>query len=706
MDALEPHPQDAQFQGVVRVVAWGTLALHSTLVAWGAWSHSPAWDEIGHLPAGLSHWQLGRFDYYRVNPPLVRLVATAPLLLANPRLVYRMSSDPRVRLEFDSGHEFIHSYGELACSYFSIARLACIPFSLLGGYVCYRWARDLYGVPSALLALALWCFSPSIFANAQMITPDTGATALGVAACYTFWRWLREPNWHWTFITGLALGLAESAKFTWVILFGIWPLLFAVWQWPRPASPGPCALRTSVLRFAVILGLCVYMINVCYGFEDSFWRLGDYRFVSDTLTGDIGNRTGNPVNNRFVGTWLESVRVPFPRNYLLGIDVQKRDFEQRLWSYLGGEWRFGGWWYFYLYALSIKAPLGTWGLVLLALAVRVAGCRYTASWRDEAMLLITIAVILIFVSSQAGFSHHLRYVLPILPFAFVWMSKVAREIRHRGSVMGRAVTICTTWSIMSSLWIYPHSLSYFNELVGGPANGHAYLLFSNVDWGQDLLYLKRWLARNPVATPIGLAPSLPVELLDPADVGIEFVMAPFGPDTNFKAAPRISEEVGPRPGWYAIAVSRLQSRSREYIYFERFQPIARVGYSILIYHLTAEEIERKASSPGNAVGETSDLAPSESEKQRVPAGATLARQRVVPAGSNRTGAVSCGYQRICSFFPEGIRASQRSTLSRMETVIAKNDAEMRKGSFAARSSFRAPCPCSAPATAPRSDESM
>ncbi len=45
------------------------------------------------------------------------------------------------------------------------------------------------------------------------------------------------------------------------------------------------------------------------------------------------------------------------------------------------------------------------------------------------------------------------------------------------------------WFLASSLWIYPHSLSYFNESIGGPLNGPDHLLGSNVDWGQDLRYV-------------------------------------------------------------------------------------------------------------------------------------------------------------------------------------------------------------------------
>jgi hypothetical protein len=51
-----------------------------------------------------------------------------------------------------------------------------------------------------------------------------------------------------------------------------------------------------------------------------------------------------------------------------------------------------------------------------------------------------------------------------------------------------SVSLLGCWMLSSSLWIYPHSLSYFNESIGGPLNGPKHLLGSNVDWGQDMQY--------------------------------------------------------------------------------------------------------------------------------------------------------------------------------------------------------------------------
>ena len=114
---------------------------------------------------------------------------------------------------------------------FTIARWACIPFSVLGGYVCFRWAHELYGRNAGLVALVLWCFCPNILGHGQLITPDVSATALGVLAGYLFWRWLKQPAWSTALAAGLALGLVELTKFTFVVLFPLWPLLWVVYRW-------------------------------------------------------------------------------------------------------------------------------------------------------------------------------------------------------------------------------------------------------------------------------------------------------------------------------------------------------------------------------------------------------------------------------------------------------------------------------------------
>ena len=564
------------------------LGIHTGLLVWGSLPHSPSYDEAGHLPAGLYHWQTGRFELYRVNPPLVRMVAALPVLFADPKVEWHeFSSNPLRRPEWIFAREFIEANGQWSWWLFSFARWACIPLSWLGAYVCFRWSRALYGDAAGVLAVSLWCFSPNILAHAQMITPDVGATALGVTAAYVLWHWLRFPSWGWALAAGVLLGLAQLTKASWLILFPLWPVLWVLWGWSQHRGiPWP-GWRRQALQLAVILLLGVYLINLGYGFDGSFTRLDQYHFYSKALAGPTsGKGFSDQGGNRFAETWLGSMPVPFPKEYVQGLDRQKWEFDRNRWSYLRGAWRENGWWYYYLYALAIKVPVGTWGLVLLALLATLLVPGYSATRRDELFLLAPLIVFLLLVSSQTGFNKHMRYVLPVFPFAFIWMSKIARAVGRGDRIVASIAAGALSWSIASSLWVYPHSLSYFNEMVGGPTNGHAHLDGSNLDWGQDLLRLKHWVDRHPRARPLALDC---VSVYAPKLVGIEYTPPPVGPDAAVETPPR---PLGPRPGWYALSVRMIRRRSKEYDYFLNFEPVATAGYSICIYHVTLEQANR------------------------------------------------------------------------------------------------------------------
>ena len=148
-----------------------------------------------------------------------------------------------------------------------------------------------------------------------------------------------------------------------------------------------------------------------------------------------------------------------PANMIQGIDTQRLDFERGFPSYLRGEWADHGWWYYYLYALLIKTPIGTLVLLLLAIYCTFFIRQCNASWRDEMVILLPGIVLLAFVSSQTGFPHHSRYIIPALPFFFIWMSKVGKAISWKRPLFSTIATILLLWSIGSSLWVYPHSIS-------------------------------------------------------------------------------------------------------------------------------------------------------------------------------------------------------------------------------------------------------
>lgn len=424
----------AKFTSNNRVTGWIVAALlltHAGLLAYSATRHSPTLNEPGHLVAGLSHWKFGRFELYRVNPPLVRMVAALPVIAAGYEEDWSgFYEKPGARPVFGMGADFIKANGERSIWLFTIARWACIPFSLIGGLFCFFWSRELWGHNLAgLISLTLWCFEPNILAHGELITPDCAATSLGLGAGYFFWRWLKHPNWERAGVEGLLFGLAILSKMTWIVLFGLWPLLWLFWFFMNrrasvsqdSSSSQQSTFKKQLLQLGSMLMLGLYLLNMGYGFDGTFTPLQEYTFISSALT---GLEESGEEGNRFRGTVAESISVPLPKQYLLGIDVQKHDFEDYGQpSYLRGEWKDGGWWYYYLYAFAVKTPHGTQLLLILALiSLWRVSSELNKCWRWVSLVILLVPAILVFVlvSAQLEFNHHFRYVLPSFGFLFVF----------------------------------------------------------------------------------------------------------------------------------------------------------------------------------------------------------------------------------------------------------------------------------------------
>jgi len=130
-----------------------------------------------------------------------------------------------------------------------------------------------------------------------------------------------------------------------------------------------------------------------------------------------------------------------------------------------------------------------------------------SQWFEMFYLLAPAICTLWLVSSQTGFNHHLRYVQPAFPFLFIFASRTALLLDSRYRLVKAVPVVCLVWMIISSLSVYPHSLSYFNELAGGSINGWKHLDYSNIDWGQDMILVKEWVEQHPDAKPLHVVPS-------------------------------------------------------------------------------------------------------------------------------------------------------------------------------------------------------
>ncbi|MGH7138600.1 MAG: BPL-N domain-containing protein [Pirellulales bacterium] len=595
------------------------LTVHACLVAWLGFHQSPNIDEPAHLAAAMAMWQYGRFDLYCVNPPLMRAVATLPVLATQHEAVWGdFKGAPQPRPEFVLGAQFVESHPDCWRRLLVAARWAILPFTLLGALVCYLWAAELFGHRAGWAALALWCFCPNIITWSSVICTDGAAAATGVAAGYTFWRWLRRPTWRRAVLAGIFLGLALLSKLTWLVIVPLWPAIWALWRAVnREAIP---ANRPTLPQLVTVLLIGIYVVNLGYAFDGTLTPLGKFEFTSRLFggAGASGDRKAacapeeraspTPQPATFAAwKWLP---VPLPADFVRGVDLQRADFEKGNPPYLFGEWADDGCRYYYLVGLAIKVPLGTWCLALLAMLGlferwrRQEAVASTALLRDvgplhllDHVVLVAPAVaVLALASSQSGFSGHFRYVLPAFPFAFIWISQSAAQMGRDRPFWSAVVIGVLLWSMGSSLAAFPHMISYFNELAGGSANGHRYMLGSSLSWSQDHFYLQEWLARHPEADS-------PYMLLD-RTVSLERLgLCSRGeppPGTAAEATKRglTIAQAGPLPGWHVVSLQRLHDPDGAYLYFDRFEPAATIGYSTRIYDIKLEDANRVRRATG------------------------------------------------------------------------------------------------------------
>jgi len=189
----------------------------------------------------------------------------------------------------------------------------------------------------------------------------------------------------------------------------------------------------------------------------------------------------------------------------------------------------------------------------------------------EARTIVALALpaifILAMVSSQTGFNRHIRYVLPAYPFIIIASAAALNRANSSSSAMRKRVCqVLLLGFVASSLSVYPHSMSYFNWIFGGPGNGHYFFVNSNIDRGQDLFLVEYWKRAHPEIHIDGYGLFYPTEQIFPG---------------------RSPAPYKPTPGWYIISVDRLHSydSDRNYSYFLNYKPFAWIGWSVHVYHI-------------------------------------------------------------------------------------------------------------------------
>lgn len=372
-------------------------------------------------------------------------------------------------------------------------RAARLPTMMIGGLLCgmvFLWTRALYGFPAALLALVLAGFAPNLQGHARWVATDLYSAASVVFASWTLWRFLRRPGWLTASVAGIALGLAQVAKLSGVLLYPTVVLVLGLRWWFLRHEPSRHAPRRWVGWGLLALALHLVVLNAAYRFQGSGAALDDYTFESQTLStwkGRIGPFARLP--------------LPLPSPYLEGVDDSKHNAETsvkgRSNNYLLGEVRQERFASYYLVAVLVKVPLIAQLLFWLALA-RLALARDGRSFaRRELFLLAPIVIYGITVTCFSSLQIGIRHLLVVLPLGHVLCGSLLERWSAWGPRQRLLLAAGIAWLIVSVLSWFPHTMSYFNELIFDRKRASDVLADSNLDWGQNRRFVQDYLDRNP-----------------------------------------------------------------------------------------------------------------------------------------------------------------------------------------------------------------
>src|SRR5271155_1810381 len=197
--------------------AGGLIILQMILVAIIVHGESLTFDEADHIFAGYMMWHSGDYGLNPEHPPLVKLVATMPLLpekLWVPPLQQRMFKAEA----YSDGRDFLERNDGPAQRLLFRMRLAAGVFAAGLSAIVFLMGMEFFGEQTGLLALLLVVFEPNLLANSDLVTTDMGVTCFFLATIYCFYRYTRRPSVIRLLVTGLAAGLTLSAQHSGILL--------------------------------------------------------------------------------------------------------------------------------------------------------------------------------------------------------------------------------------------------------------------------------------------------------------------------------------------------------------------------------------------------------------------------------------------------------------------------------------------------------
>jgi hypothetical protein len=439
-------------------------------------------------------------------------------------------------------------------------RMMIALFGVATGALVFLWARRLHGSKGAMLAVGLFAFCPTMLANGALITSDMTAACMFLAAITAFWAMAHRLTPWRILLFGATLGLLCVSKFSAPLIAPMCAILFAVrlagrdalesgWPLRRPIAG---RLRVAAALIAATLAACALAVAVIwasYGFKYPMYRHFEPNRVRSLVGWDVLEDQGGPPVAIFRFARAHKL---LPESYIYGFAHTYR-FSRYRKAFLNGEYRSTGWVQFFPYTTAVKTPLALFGLMGLAGIYALSRRPGPAGWRGRlyewAPLLSLFAVYWAF-SLTSGLNIGHRHIIPVYPVLFVMAAGAAAWVSFPLRWTGLCVAALAAWFAGESLWIRPHYLAYFNELVG-PSDAWHHVVDSSLDWGQDLPSVRKWLDAHPPDGPVLIS------YFGSGDIVYYGIKATRIGDANFDIRPRKAPAIL-TGGLWIISVTQFQ----------------------------------------------------------------------------------------------------------------------------------------------------
>ena len=450
---------------------------------------SQTWDEGNHIFTGYRTWTHGDYGLNPEHPPLLKLLATAPLLWMQPKTT---ALEERFFKEdaFLRGKEFL--YENDTEKILARTRTAAATLTLLAALVLFFATREMFGTVAAFIALILLAFDPNLLAHGALVTTDVGLSCFMFLSVYMFYRFVKAPSALRLVSVGLSVGLVLAVKHTGLLIVPILFLLALCEIIHSYFSSGRDKIFPQVVK---ILGSVMLIALIGWMVLWSFYRFR-YNARPDGLQ-------LNPPLAEYVGglkhheAWPITTMARFrilPESYLYGL-ADVRLTANYYTSYLLGKVYAHNVWFYFPVAFLIKSTIGFLALLLLSLALIIS--RRLKSWREIYFLLVPVIFYLI-VALTVGMNIGVRHILIIYFFLYAATGGATWALIKKSRRWVYVVGVLLLVHVVSSVFAFPNYIAYGNELWGGSSQTYKYLTDSNSDWGQQLKSIKEYLDQRGV----------------------------------------------------------------------------------------------------------------------------------------------------------------------------------------------------------------